>query len=206
MDRLWTPWRYAYVTDKAEGARRGVPEALAAWPGDHGCVCCNLLAATDYAIQHGMAREEAERASGILERSQRSFLMLNAFPYNNGHLMVVPYRHEATLSGLPEQDALELMVGARRAERALRAVYRPGGLNLGLNLGESAGAGIAHHLHLHAVPRWVGDTNFMTVLGETRVLPEMLDESWRRLREALSVDEKERPGEVPGVAVPSLGE
>jgi ATP adenylyltransferase len=206
MDQLWTPWRYAYVTDKAEGARRGVPEALAAWPGDYGCVFCNLLASTDYAIEHGMAREEAEKASGILERRQRTFLMLNAFPYNNGHLMVVPYRHEATLSALPDQDALELMVAARRAERALRTVYRPGGLNMGLNLGESAGAGIAEHLHLHAVPRWIGDTNFMTVVSETRVLPEMLAESWRRLREALTADEKDRPAEVVGVAVPSLEE
>src|SRR5215472_9711935 len=204
MDHLWTPWRYAYVTDKAEGARRGVPEALAAWPGDHGCVFCNLLASTDYAIEHGMAREEAEKASGILERGQRTFLMLNAFPYNNGHLMVVPYRHEATLSGLPDQDAQELMVAARRAERALRAVYRPDGLNLGVNLGESAGAGIAEHLHLHAVPRWVGDTNFMTVVGETRVLPEMLAESWRRLREALSADEKDKPADVGTVDVPNL--
>lgn len=206
MDRLWTPWRYAYVTDKAEGARRGVPEALAAWPGDHGCVFCNLLASTDYAIEHGMSREDAEKASGILERGQRTFLMLNAFPYNNGHLMVVPYRHEATLSGLPEPDALELMVAARRAERALRAAYHPGGLNMGLNLGESAGAGIAEHLHLHAVPRWVGDTNFMTVVSETRVLPEMLAESWHRLREALAADEKDKPAEVSGVAVPSLEE
>jgi ATP adenylyltransferase len=206
MEQLWTPWRYAYVTDKAAGVRRGVPEALAAWPGDHQCVFCNLLAATDYAIEHGMAREEAEKASGVLERAQRTFLMLNAFPYNNGHLMVVPYRHEPTLSGLPEQDAAELMVEARRAERALRSVYRPDGLNMGLNLGESAGAGIADHLHLHAVPRWTGDTNFMAVVGETRVLPEMLDESWRRLREALASDEKDRPAEVSGVAVPSLEE
>jgi ATP adenylyltransferase len=206
MDHLWTPWRYAYVTDRAEGARRGVPEALAAWPGDTGCVFCNLLAATDYAIEHGMARAEAEKASGILERAQRTFLMLNAFPYSNGHLMVVPYRHEATLSGLPEQDAQELMVEARRAERALRAVYQPGGINMGLNLGRAAGAGIEEHLHLHAVPRWVGDTNFMTVVSETRVLPEMLEESWRRLREALAVDQKDRPGEVSGVAVPSLEE
>jgi ATP adenylyltransferase len=206
MDRLWTPWRYAYVTDKAAGARQGVPEALAAWPGDHGCVFCNLLASTDYAIEHGMAREEAEKASGILERAQRTFLMLNAFPYNNGHLMVVPYRHESTLSGLPEQDAQELMVEARRAERALRTVYQPDGLNLGLNLGEAAGAGIAQHLHLHAVPRWVGDTNFMTVVSETRVLPEMLAESWRRLRKALVADEKDRPSVVSGVAVPSLEE
>lgn len=206
MDRLWTPWRYSYVTDKSKGARRGVPEALAAWPGDHACVFCNLLAATDYAIEHGMSRDEAERASGILERGQRTFLVLNVYPYNSGHLMVVPYRHEATLSGLPEQDAQELMVEARRAERALRTVYSPDGLNLGLNLGESAGAGIAEHLHLHAVPRWAGDTNFMTVVSETRVLPEMLDESWRRLREALAGDEKDRPAEVGGVAVPSLNE
>jgi ATP adenylyltransferase len=206
MDYLWTPWRYAYVTDKSEGARRGVPEALGAWPGDTGCVFCNLLAATDYAIGQGMAREEAEKASGILERRRRSFLMLNAFPYNNGHLMVVPYRHEARLSGLPEEDALELMVGARRAERALRAVYDPAGLNMGLNLGESAGAGIAEHLHLHAVPRWVGDTNFMTVVGETRVLPEMLAESWRRLREALAADESDRPADARAAGVTSWRE
>jgi len=206
MDQLWTPWRYAYVTDKAAGARRGVPEALAAWPGDHGCVFCNLLAATNYAVEHGMARDQAEKASGILERAQRTFLMLNAFPYNNGHLMVVPYRHESTLSGLPDQDAQELMVEARRAERALRSVYQPDGLNMGLNLGESAGAGIADHLHLHAVPRWTGDTNYMTVVSETRILPEMLAESWRRLREALASDEKDRPAEVSTVAVPSLEE
>ena len=206
MDQLWTPWRYAYVTDKSEGARRGVPAALAAWPEDTGCVFCNLLASTDYAIEHGMTRAEAEKASGILERGQRTFLILNAFPYNNGHLMVVPYRHEATLSGLPDQDAQELMVSARRAERALRTVYRPGGLNMGLNLGESAGAGIAEHLHLHAVPRWVGDTNFMTVVSETRVLPEMLAESWRRLREALATDENDKPAEVGGIAVSSLEE
>jgi ATP adenylyltransferase len=206
MDQLWTPWRYAYVTEKAEGARRGVPEALAAWPGDHGCVFCNLLAATDYAIEHGMAREEAEKVSGVLERGPRTFLMLNAFPYNNGHLMVVPYRHEATLSGLPDVDALEIMVAARRAERALRTAYGPEGLNMGFNLGKSAGAGIAEHLHLHAVPRWVGDTNFMTVVGETRVLPEMLRESWRRLREVLAADEKDKPTEVGGIALQSLEE
>jgi ATP adenylyltransferase len=206
MDQLWTPWRYAYVTRKAEGARRGVPEALAAWPGDHGCVFCNLLASTEYAIDHGMSRDEAEKASGILERRGRTFLMLNAFPYNNGHLMIVPYRHEATLAGLPEDEALDLMIAARRAERALRSVYRPDGLNIGLNLGESAGAGIAEHLHLHAVPRWAGDTNFMTVVGETRVLPEMLAESWRRLRAALADDEKDRPTETVQPPAASLQE
>ena len=206
MDQLWTPWRYAYVTKKVEGARRGVPEALAAWPGDFGCVFCNLLASTEYAIEHGMSREEAEKASGILERRGRTFLMLNAFPYNSGHLMILPYRHEATLAGLPEEEALDLMIAARRAERALRSVYRPDGLNLGLNLGESAGAGIAEHLHLHAVPRWAGDTNFMTVVGETRVLPELLVESWRRLRAALADDEHHRPEGTAGQPEISLQE
>jgi ATP adenylyltransferase len=191
MDQLWTPWRYAYITEKAHGERVGVPEKLAAWPGDHGCVFCNLLAATDYAIEHGMSRVEAEAAGGIVERAQLSFLLLNAFPYNNGHLMVVPYRHESSLAALPVETAAEMMLEMRRAERALRAVYQPSGLNMGLNLGESAGAGIADHLHIHAVPRWAGDTNFMTVVGETRVLPEMLTESWRRLREALATDRTE---------------
>jgi ATP adenylyltransferase len=194
MDQLWTPWRYTYIREKADEARRGVPKALAAWPGDKGCVFCNLLAATDYAIEHGMARDEAEAAGGILERESRCFLVLNAFPYNNGHLMVVPYRHEASLAALPEEEATDLMLATRRAERALRTVYEPDGLNLGMNLGESAGAGIAEHLHLHAVPRWAGDTNFMTVVGETRVLPEMLSESWRRLREALAADSAEISG------------
>lgn len=197
MDQLWTPWRYAYISGKSEEARRGVPKALAAWPGECGCVFCNMLAATDYAVEHGMAREEAEKAAGILERGRATFVVLNAFPYNNGHLMVVPYRHEASLAALPEEAALEMMRAARRAERALNAVYRPEGMNLGLNLGASAGAGIAAHLHLHAVPRWGGDTNFMTVIGETRILPEMLAESWARLREALANDEVDRPGKEP---------
>jgi ATP adenylyltransferase len=132
--------------------------------------------------------------------------MLNAFPYNSGHLMIVPYRHEATLAGLPEEEALDLMIAARRAERALRAVYQPDGLNIGLNLGESAGAGIAEHLHLHAVPRWAGDTNFMTVVGETRVLPELLADSWRRLRAALGEDERDRPAETALPTAASLQE
>lgn len=200
MDQLWTPWRYAYVKGADHEGRRGVPKALADWPGDHGCVFCNLLAATDYAIEQGMAREQAETASGILERGRLGFLMLNAFPYNNGHVMVVPYRHEASLAALPAEAAAELMLLTRRTERALRTVYRPDGLNIGLNLGTSAGAGVAEHLHLHAVPRWVGDTNFMTVVGETRVLPEMLAESWQRLRAALAADPVERTAEVTAEA------
>jgi ATP adenylyltransferase len=189
MDRLWTPWRYAYIT--AGGAateRAGVPAALAAWPGDHHCVFCNIVAAVEYAIAHGVPAAEAEAAVYLLERGPHCFLILNAFPYNGGHLMVVPYAHQELLSGLPLETAAEMMRQARRAERALRAVYKPDGLNLGLNLGESAGAGVAHHLHLHAVPRWRGDTNFMTVVAETRILPETLADSWQKLRAALAAE------------------
>jgi ATP adenylyltransferase len=108
--------------------------------------------------------------------------------------MVVPYEHVESLAGLPAATAAALMTGARRAERALRSVYQPQGLNMGLNLGEAAGAGVAHHLHLHALPRWSGDTNFMTVVAETRVLPEMLADAWTRLRAALAADTAEPLG------------
>ena len=168
--------------------KRGVPQSLAAWPGDLHCVFCNMLAAVEYAVQHGMSQQEADAAVYILERGKTCFLVLNAFPYNSGHLMVVPYVHESSLAALPEATAAELMRLTRRSERVLRKVYKPGGINLGLNLGEAAGAGVADHLHLHAVPRWSGDTNFMSVLAETRVLAEMLGETYKRLREALAYD------------------
>ena len=189
MDRLWTPWRYAYVTGKDKGmVKPGVPAALAAWPGDLGCVFCNMLHAVEYAVEHGMAREEADRAVFILDRGPACFIVLNAFPYNSGHVMVVPYEHQSGLAALPLATTTELMLQTRRVERALRAVSRPQGINIGLNLGEAAGAGVAEHLHLHAVPRWVGDTNFMTVLGETRVLAEMLENTYNGLGEALRAD------------------
>jgi ATP adenylyltransferase len=191
MDRLWTPWRYNYITGQApEGSlstqprKAGVPEALSGWPGDRHCVFCNMIAAVDWAIEHGMEREEAERAAWILDRGEHTFLVLNAFPYSNGHLMAVPYAHHASLAELPLAAAEELMLDMRRAETALRDIYKPDGLNLGMNLGEAAGAGVASHLHVHALPRWSGDSNFMTVIGETRVLPEMLAQSWQRLRTA----------------------
>ncbi len=192
MDHLWTPWRYAYVTgeDKAR-PKLGVPEALAAWPGDQGCVFCNMIAAADYAVANGMEREAAEASIYLLERGRSCYMVLNAFPYNSGHLMVVPYRHEPSLAELPLEEAEELLRMSRRAERVLREVYRPNGLNFGLNLGKAAGAGVTEHLHLHAVPRWLGDNNFMSVLAETRILPEMLEDSWRRLRAALAADAME---------------
>ena len=197
MDYLWTPWRYAYVTsDDKQGPRVGVPGGLAAWPGDRKCVFCNMIGAIDYATEHGMPAMEAESYAYVLERGVSCFTVLNAFPYNSGHLMVVPYRHESSLAALELAEADELMRMARRAERVLRTVYRPNGLNFGLNLGKAAGAGVAEHLHLHAVPRWEGDNNFMSVVGETRVLPEMLIDSWRRLREALEGDRMEDSKEI----------
>ena len=190
MERLWTPWRYEYVSRAEDSSRPGVPEALSAWPGsggdDRGCVFCNMIAAVDHAIAGGMAAEEAERAAHIVARGRSCFLCLNAFPYATGHILIVPYAHLDSLAALPGDDAAEMMLLAQRVESVLRAVYRPAGMNFGLNLGEAGGAGIAGHIHMHALPRWIGDTNFMTVTADTRVLPEALDTTWARIRAAWS--------------------
>jgi ATP adenylyltransferase len=186
MDRLWTPWRYSYITRADPQSRSGVPAALNAWPPteaeDKHCIFCNMIAAVDYAIAHGMPRETAEEAAQIVHRGPHCFVCLNAYPYTTGHVMILPYQHLSSLAGLPPDAANEMMVLAQRSELVLREVYSPGGLNMGLNLGEAAGAGIADHIHMHVLPRWVGDTNFMTVTAETRVLPEPLDVTWKKLR------------------------
>jgi ATP adenylyltransferase len=185
MDRLWTPWRYSYITGADAHARSGVPAALASWPAaeDKHCVFCNMIAATDYAIEHGMPPAEAEQATYIVHRGIHCFVSLNAFPYSTGHVLIVPYQHVDSLAALAAEAAEEMMSLARRTELGLRKVYKPDGLNLGMNLGEAAGAGIGDHIHLHELPRWVGDTNFMTVVGETRVLPETLESTWTKLRQ-----------------------
>jgi ATP adenylyltransferase len=153
MDHLWSPWRLSYVT------RTG---------GEAGCVFCEALA--------------GEEASLVVFRGSACYVILNKFPYNNGHLMVVPNRHVASLKDATFDELCEIMELARRAEIALGEAFAPHGLNMGLNLGKPAGAGILDHLHLHVVPRWNGDTNFMTVVGETRVLPEELCVTAERLR------------------------
>ena len=186
MDYLWTPWRFAYVTSAESAVRAGIPKALEAWPGDKGCVFCNLIAAIDYAIATGMDAEKAEMAGGLVLRGQHCFLCLNAFPYTSGHLMIVPFAHLDRLAALPAEAAHELMDLTQRTERALDRLYSPHGFNFGVNVGQAAGAGVAGHIHLHAMPRWVGDTNFMTTVGETRVLPEDLETTWRRLRQAFA--------------------
>lgn len=158
MDYLWTPWRYRYIAqaDKTDE-----------------CVFC------------AAAREPADdRALLVVHRGAHCFVILNRFPYTSGHLMVVPRRHAATLEALDDETLVELIRLARAAEKCLRAVYSPEGLNLGMNIGQSAGAGIAGHVHLHVLPRWTGDTNFMTVTGETRVMPEELETTWERVRAA----------------------
>ncbi len=191
MDYLWTPWRYQYITGgdpQARPSRKGVPQELDAWPGELDCVFCNLIGSTDYAIEHGMPQQDAERAALIVYRAAEVFVCLNRFPYNSGHLMVLPYEHQSSLAALAPGIAHALMDHAQRAERALRRVYTPDGLNLGMNLGAAAGAGVAGHLHLHALPRWVGDTSFMTVTSETRTLPESLEVTWQRLREAFAAE------------------
>jgi ATP adenylyltransferase len=186
MDRLWTPWRYSYVTGADPQVRSGVPDALNAWPpteaDDKHCIFCNMIAAADYAIAHGTPRDIAEQAVHIVHRGLHCFVCLNAFPYSTGHVMIVPYEHLASLAGLTTDAANEMMLLAQRSEVVLREAYGPDGLNMGLNLGQAAGAGIAGHIHLHVLPRWVGDTNFMTVTAETRVLPETLDVTWKKLR------------------------
>lgn len=155
MDRLWTPWRLAYVT-----------EGSAESPG---CIFCTALARID-------------DDPLVVHRGRGLFVILNKFPYNNGHLMVVPDRHVGRMADLDAHEVAELGRLAQLAERALTEAYSPHGFNMGLNLGKPAGAGVLDHLHLHVVPRWNGDTNFMSVVGETRVLPEELPETARRLR------------------------
>ncbi len=154
MDYLWTPWRYSYVTEGEAPS---------------GCVFCNAAGSPN------------DRENLIVHRAVHNFVILNRFPYTNGHVMIVPFAHVSSLAALTEDALLEMMRLAREAERHLRASYHPDGLNIGLNLGRSAGAGIADHLHMHVLPRWTGDTNFMTVTGETRVLPEDLPATWAKL-------------------------
>ena len=154
MDRLYTPWRYAFI----HGER---PE---------GCIFCAKLSMSD---EDGL----------IVHRGTHAYVCLNTFPYNNGHVMVVPHAHVGSLAELDRDIANEIMALTQESERVLKTVYQPDGINLGANLGKAAGAGVADHVHMHVLPRWNGDGNFMTTVAETRVLPEELRTTWRRMRE-----------------------
>jgi ATP adenylyltransferase len=167
LKRLWAPWRMPYIKTADE---------------PQGCLFCSV------------ARAHDDRAHHVLHRDARVLIMLNRFPYNPGHLMVAPLQHAASLADLGAELRAAVTDAVVLAERALAAEYRPHALNLGANLGKVAGAGFPGHLHFHIVPRWNGDTNFMPVVAETKVLPESLGRTWSRLRKALAALEKPGTG------------
>jgi ATP adenylyltransferase len=157
MDYLWTPWRYAYITgaDRVEG-----------------CIFCD-------------APQQSDEKALIVYRGTHAYIILNTYPYTNGHVMIVPYAHIDELQKLPAEAAQEVTTLCQRMEGVLRLLYRPDGINLGMNIGKAAGAGVVGHIHMHILPRWIADANFVSVIGETRVLPETLQVTWERIRKAL---------------------
>ena len=158
---MWAPWRMSYVgADRAER--------------NPGCVFCDLPA------------QEDDRAVYILHRGRLAYVIMNRYPYNNGHLMVVPYAHAPSLTDLPVEAAAEMVELTRRSQEVVQAAMRPQGFNVGMNQGRAAGAGIEEHLHLHLVPRWIGDTNFMPAIGDTRVMPQHLDETYELLQQGFA--------------------
>jgi ATP adenylyltransferase len=157
MDRLWSPWRYTYLAQSGPK-----PD----------CIFCSKAA------------EDEDEANLIVHRGRECFVLLNLFPYNNGHVMIAPYAHVPSLTEASPEALAEMSELLRETEGHLRSIYRAPGFNLGMNIGESAGAGVAGHIHMHMLPRWPGDANFMTTIGETRVLPEDLHTTWTKLRQA----------------------
>jgi ATP adenylyltransferase len=155
MKQLWAPWRMTYIELGTE---------------EEGCIFCTRFQASDL------------RAALVLAHTDYTVVMLNKYPYNSGHLLLAPKRHESSLDRLPADDFADLSETLRRSIEIVREVFQPGGVNLGMNLGKCAGAGIEDHLHWHIVPRWEGDTNFMPVVGETRVMPQHLLDSYDRLQ------------------------
>ena len=161
MDRLWSPWRYRYVSTAEPSAA---------------CIFC------------AKSQESDDEKNLIVYRGKFNFILLNLFPYTSGHLMVAPYAHVATLEDASEEIVTELMLLTRLSQAKLREAYRAPAFNAGMNIGSAAGAGIAGHIHMHVLPRWPGDVNFMTSVGETRVLPEDLTETYRKLSVAFQRD------------------
>lgn len=161
METLWSPWRYEYLTSGEK-------------PDSAACVFCALH-----------QDEGDDQTKFILRRGDHNFVVLNLYPYISGHLLIIPYAHIGEFDSAPKETTDELMDLTKRCQTALREVYRPQGYNLGMNLGRPAGAGIADHIHMHIMPRWTGDTNFMSTVGETRVIPEDLTTTYRKLRDKL---------------------
>ena len=164
MDRLWSPWRGEYIA------------SATASESSSACVFCEI-----------QADPRNDQQNFVLHRARFNFVVLNIHPYSSGHLLIVPYEHTAELRAVSKETSDELMDLTKHAETAIRAAYKPDGINLGMNLGRAAGAGIAGHVHVHILPRWNGDTNFMTTVGETRVLPEDLPTTFARLHDHFAV-------------------
>lgn len=156
MKRLWSPWRMKYIMRKK---------------GEE-CIFCEKIA------------DDNDQANYILQRGETCYVMLNLYPYNNGHLMVSPYRHVPSPEQLEEDELTEMMLLVNRSLKALRRAMRPDGFNIGANIGKAAGSGIEDHVHIHVVPRWDADTNFMPIFAHTRVIPELLDETYQKLKAA----------------------
>jgi len=182
MDQLWSPWRYQYVSSA------GIVPL-----GKDFCFFCQIA-----------ANPGDDAVNLVVLRAERSFVLLNRYPYCSGHLMIAPYAHVASLAETEVATLEEMMRLAQRCESALRRVYGPDGLNFGFNIGQAAGAGVAGHIHMHGLPRWSGDTSFMTTVGETRVLPEDLATTREKLAAALADSGSARlsPAELPNVPSP----
>ncbi|MFI5386829.1 MAG: HIT family protein [Fimbriimonadales bacterium] len=163
-ERLWAPWRFSYVEKPSTGSTTAE------------CIFVDLPSQSN------------DRENLLLYRGKTAFVMLNAFPYTNGHVMVAPYKHIADIGDLDDEELLEINQLVAKAVAWITAAYRPDGFNIGINLGRAAGAGIPTHIHWHIVPRWNGDTNFMTAIGDVRVLPQDLASSYDRLKEAIDRD------------------
>lgn len=161
MKKLWAPWRMKYITGVAKKKQSG-------------CIFCKK------------PKSKANLNNYILHRGKKAFIMMNIFPYNNGHLMIAPYRHVGDFTALNDAELLEIMQLAQACQKAMTKVMKPQGFNLGFNLGRVAGAGIEDHVHLHLVPRWNGDTNFMPVLADTKVVSEALEDSFKKMNKALA--------------------
>ena len=161
LDRLWSPWRSEYISSS------GAPN-----PQFEGCVFC-----------HFKNHPEQDETNFVIHRAEHNLVVLNLYPYVSGHLLVVPYEHLGELDAASKEITDELMDLTKHCQTVFRQAYKPSGFNIGMNLGHAAGAGIADHIHLHILPRWVGDTNFMTTVGNTRVLPEDLATTYRKLRD-----------------------
>lgn len=159
MQRLWSPWRSKYIASGVDSQSEG-------------CVLCRIAANPDQ-----------DATNFVIHRAEHAFVVLNLYPYITGHLMVVPYLHTSEFAAVAKEITDEMMDLAKRSQTALREVYSPSGFNLGMNLGAAAGAGIADHIHIHLLPRWTGDTNFMTTVGESRVIPEALEVTYQKLKE-----------------------